>query len=181
MKDAVSSRIQMNSSTQVATSTLTVPASFRLAIRNIGIFALRARTARNSSVACSCESPSLAPCVQLSKMQRMPESDTTVARPSSHEIASTTSILRARNSDIRARTLREAALVVSASPASTIRTSRTSELAPARCIMTFPSRLISPAISTTVPDPGVTEADADTKTFYSNPRMLRQRVQRHTT
>ena len=53
MNDAVSSRIQMNSSASVATSTLTEPASLRLAIRKIGTLALRARTARNSSVACS--------------------------------------------------------------------------------------------------------------------------------
>ena len=36
MNAAVSSRIQMNSSTSVAISTLTVPASLRLAIRKIG-------------------------------------------------------------------------------------------------------------------------------------------------
>src|SRR5882672_2753793 len=53
MKDAVSSRTQMNSSASVATSTLTVPASLRLAMRKIGTLALRLRTARNSSVACS--------------------------------------------------------------------------------------------------------------------------------
>ena len=52
MNGAVSSRIQMNSSASVATSTLTVPASLRLASRKIGSFALRLRTARSSSVAC---------------------------------------------------------------------------------------------------------------------------------
>ena len=52
----------------------------------------------------------------------MPESDTTVARPSSNDVASTTSILRARNSDSRARTLRTAVPAVCASPLSTIRT-----------------------------------------------------------
>ena len=61
MKAAVSSRIQMNSSASVATSTLTVPASLRLAIRKIGTLALRARTARSSSVACSW------PCVVLGR------------------------------------------------------------------------------------------------------------------
>ena len=53
MKDAVSSRIQMNSSAKVATSTLTVPASLRLAIRKMGTLLLRFRTARNTSVACA--------------------------------------------------------------------------------------------------------------------------------
>jgi hypothetical protein len=51
MNGAVSSWIQMNSSDSVATSTPTVPAILRLAIRKIGIFALRLRTARSSSVA----------------------------------------------------------------------------------------------------------------------------------
>ena len=48
MKEVVSSKIQMNSSTSVATSTLTEPASLRLAIRKIGIAVLRARTARSN-------------------------------------------------------------------------------------------------------------------------------------
>ena len=41
----------MNSSESCATSTLTVPATLRLAIRKIGNFVLRLRTARMSSVA----------------------------------------------------------------------------------------------------------------------------------
>ncbi len=50
-KLAVSSRIQMNSSESCATSTLTVPDILRLAMRKIGSFVLRLRTARISSVA----------------------------------------------------------------------------------------------------------------------------------
>ena len=47
----------------------------------------------------------------------MPASDTTVARPSSYETASSTSMFRARSSVTRARTLRAAALVGLRGPA----------------------------------------------------------------
>ena len=79
MNGAVSARIQMYSSASVAVSTLTEPASLRLAIRKIGTLAFRARTARNSSVACARAALSSRPSVQSTRMQWMPASDTTVA------------------------------------------------------------------------------------------------------
>ncbi len=110
MKAAVSSRIHTNSSTSVATSMVTVPATFRSAIRKIGTLSLRARTVRRSSVASACAFLSFLPSVQLTKTQWMAESETTFARPSSQERASITSIPRARSSSARARTLRPPAV-----------------------------------------------------------------------
>ena len=51
----VSSSSHTNSSAIVATSMVTVPATFRSAMRKIGTLALRARTARRRSVASSCD------------------------------------------------------------------------------------------------------------------------------
>ena len=69
----------MNSSASVITSTLSVPDSARLAMRKMGIRALRLRTVRSSSVASPMSWTSLPLCVQLSRMQWMLESDTTVS------------------------------------------------------------------------------------------------------
>ena len=118
----------MNSSTSVATSTVTVPVMLRSAMRNTGTVALRARSVRSSCVASLCvrafSLPFSLPMVQLRKMPCSAASEMTWASPSSIDRASTTSIPRSRSSPASVRMARPPAVVAPSSLSSTIRTRR---------------------------------------------------------
>jgi hypothetical protein len=118
-----------------------LPATLRLAIRNIGRRALRLRTDFMSSVAsrrtCTSSEPSRAPCVQLIRMQSMLASDCAVAMPSSQDVDSMTSMPRPLSSLASARTLRVATVAwpLPLSALSTMSTWRVRFGVPTSCMM----------------------------------------------